>query len=241
MQDRTWKVGQLSKLTGITIRALHHYDDIELLSPISHTDSGHRLYSEWDIIKLQQIISLKQLGFSLDEIKEMFNSAEYNPQEVIKMQLQRLDEEIKIKEELHSQLQELKVVFDTWKKPTPEQFINAIQLIRDQSKYFTEEQRIKLKKQYDNFNKTKIKESSNNWSELTSSLQYEMEKGTLPHSPIVIKLARKWQEGIELFSGGDKELVLSAERYYKDNPHAAKGSGMSGELYEYITKALAEQ
>ncbi len=241
MQDRTWKVGQLSKLTGITIRALHHYDDIELLSPMSHTDSGHRLYSEWDIIKLQQIISLKQLGFSLDEIKEMFNSAAYKPQEVIKMQLERLDEEIKSKEELRSQLQEIKVVFDTWKKPTPEQFINAIQLIMNQSKYFTLEQRIKLKKQYDKLNTAKIQESSNNWKALTSSLQCEMEKGTPPDSPIVINLAKEWQEGIDLFSGGDKEIVSSAERYYKDNPHAARGSGMSGELYAYITKALTKE
>jgi DNA-binding transcriptional MerR regulator len=240
METRTWKVGQLSKLTGITIRALHHYDEIDLLSPMSHTDSGHRLYSELDIIKLQQIISLKQLGFSLVEIKEMFSSAIYNPLEVIKMQLERLDEEIKIKEELRSQLQELKVVFDTWRKPSPEQFINAIQLIINQSKYFTQEQRIKLKKQYDNLNATNIQESSNNWNQLISSLQCEMEKGTSPDSLIVMKLAKEWKVGIDLFSGGDKGLITSAERYYKDNPHAAKGTGMSGELYEYITKALVK-
>lgn len=237
--DRTWKVGQLSKLTGITIRALHHYDEIGLLCPFTHTDTGHRLYSESDIIKLQQIISLKQLGFSLEEIKEMFNSDGYNPQEVIKIQLERLDEEIKLKEELRNQLQELKEVFDTWQKPTPEQFINATLLIVNQSKYFTQEQHIRVKKQYDKLSTNNLKESSNKWNELIASLQAEMEKGSQTNSPIVINLAKKWQEGIDLFAGGDKEFVRSAERYYRDNPYAAIGSGMSGELYEYITKALS--
>ena len=66
----SWKVGELASLTGLTVRTLHHYDEINLLKPCEYTDSGHRLYGEEDIIRLQQILSLRQLGFSLEEIKD---------------------------------------------------------------------------------------------------------------------------------------------------------------------------
>jgi len=105
VQSRTWKVGELSKLTGLTIRTLHHYDEIGLLSPTSRTSTGHRLYSEEDIIKLQQIMSLKELSLSLDKIKEFFENPEYNPKEIIEMQIERLNQEIKLKEELKDQLE----------------------------------------------------------------------------------------------------------------------------------------
>jgi MerR family transcriptional regulator, thiopeptide resistance regulator len=67
------KIGELAKQTGISIRMLHYYDEIELLSPSQRTESGHRLYAEPDIIRLQQIMSLRQLGFSLEEIRECLN------------------------------------------------------------------------------------------------------------------------------------------------------------------------
>ena len=55
---------------------------------------------------------------------------------------------------------------------------------------------------------------------------------------MVMELAKRWQEGINFFTGGDKGIVLSAEQYYVANPAAPTRSGMSGELYEYIKKAL---
>jgi MerR family transcriptional regulator, thiopeptide resistance regulator len=239
MLNKTWKVGELSKLTGITVRTLHHYDEIGLLFPLSHTDSGHRLYSEFDIIKLQQIMSLKQLGFSLDKIKELFENPGYNPKEILGMQLEKLNAEINLKQELQIQLQELWEVFDSWQKPTIEQFIKAIELIRNQSKYFTQEQRSIFKNHYRNLNTTEGKEVNNNWNELMFLLQSELDKGTPANNPVVIELVKRWQEGIDFFTQGDKGIVQSAERYYVDNPNAARGSGMSGELYEYIKRALS--
>lgn len=240
MENRTWKVGDLSKLTGLTIRTLHHYDEIGLLHPSFHTAAGHRLYVEADIVKLQQIMSLKELDFSLEEIKEFFENSEYNPKEVIEMQLERLKEEIRRKEELKQQLQELWEVFHSWQKPTLDQFINSIELIKNQSKYFTQEQRNKMKKHYDKLRNAEAKELADIWSKLNSLLQAEMERGTPTDNPRVIELAKKWREGINLFTGGDIEIIKSAERYYADNPQAAKVSGMSGELYRYITDILRQ-
>jgi DNA-binding transcriptional MerR regulator len=66
-----WYVKDLSKLTGISVQTLHHYDRIDLLKPISRLESGYRLYSEKDLLKLQQIIALKFFGFELSQIKTL--------------------------------------------------------------------------------------------------------------------------------------------------------------------------
>src|SRR5436853_6916 len=57
-----WKVGQLAKRTGISVRTLHHYDQIGLLTPSHRTESGHRLYDRDDVVRLQQIVMLRQRG-----------------------------------------------------------------------------------------------------------------------------------------------------------------------------------
>lgn len=87
IHDRTWKVGELAQDTGLTVRTLHHYDRIGLLSPSRRSPAGHRLYAGADIVRLQQIMSLKYLGFSLDEIGALIDNPDFNPIEVITLQL----------------------------------------------------------------------------------------------------------------------------------------------------------
>jgi DNA-binding transcriptional MerR regulator len=66
-----WFVKDLSKLTGITVQTLHHYDRIQLLKPSLRLENGYRVYSEKDLLKLQQIIALKFFGFELAQIKTL--------------------------------------------------------------------------------------------------------------------------------------------------------------------------
>jgi DNA-binding transcriptional MerR regulator len=61
LQSTAMKVGELAKQTGISVRTLHYYDEIGLLSPSGRTESDYRLYAEADIVRLQQIMSLRQL------------------------------------------------------------------------------------------------------------------------------------------------------------------------------------
>ena len=74
-------VGQMAKKMDVTVRTLQHYDREGLLSPSAISDGGRRLYTDKDIIKLHQILSLKHLGFSLDDIKNRLVSLD-TPQEV---------------------------------------------------------------------------------------------------------------------------------------------------------------
>lgn len=69
-------VGEVAKKIGVTVRTLQYYDKIGLLSPSAESEGGRRLYTDKDLVMLHQIISLKSLGFSLDDIKHCLISLE---------------------------------------------------------------------------------------------------------------------------------------------------------------------
>ena len=68
---KQWYAKELGKLTKVSVRTLHHYDKIGLLKPSMRLSNGYRLYSEQDLLRLQQIIALKFFGFELTQIKQL--------------------------------------------------------------------------------------------------------------------------------------------------------------------------
>lgn len=87
-----WKVKEVAELVGVSVRALHHYDEIGLLTPTETTESGYRLYSEENLETLQQILFFKELGFPLKEIKTMLNNPSYDRKEALVLQRKMLVE-----------------------------------------------------------------------------------------------------------------------------------------------------
>ncbi|HEX7022358.1 MAG TPA: MerR family transcriptional regulator, partial [Trueperaceae bacterium] len=69
MGRRFYRTGQFAKKAAVSVRTLRYYDKQGLLSPTDHTDTGYRLYSDDDLSELQQILALKFLGFTLEEIR----------------------------------------------------------------------------------------------------------------------------------------------------------------------------
>jgi DNA-binding transcriptional MerR regulator len=67
--DNGWQVGRLAAATGVTVRALHHYEDVGLLVPSGRTEAGHRLYADADVRRLYRIMALREFGMSLAEIR----------------------------------------------------------------------------------------------------------------------------------------------------------------------------
>src|SRR6186997_276801 len=100
MRFEALKVGELARRTGLTIRTLHHYDEIGLLKPSLHTESGHRLYTTADVARLQQVRSLRQLGFSLEEVRDCLDRPDFSPLEVICLHVSRLREQIELQRKL---------------------------------------------------------------------------------------------------------------------------------------------
>lgn len=84
-------VKEVSKLTGISVRALHHYDAIGLLCPAKVTDAGYRLYDEAALRRLQNILLFRELQFPLKEIKAILDSPEFKPEEALEQQITLLE------------------------------------------------------------------------------------------------------------------------------------------------------
>lgn len=78
------KVKELADLVGISVRTLHYYDEIGLLSPEETTDSGYRLYSNDNLEMLQQILFFRELGMPLKEIKQMVSSSSFDKQKTLR-------------------------------------------------------------------------------------------------------------------------------------------------------------
>lgn len=88
-------IQQLTRETGVTVRTLRYYDQIDLLKPSGKTEGGHRLYSEADVIRLQQILFLKEMGFSLKETANMLGKDELDLKDSLEKQLRFVQEEQK--------------------------------------------------------------------------------------------------------------------------------------------------
>lgn len=86
-------VSEVSKLSGVSVRTLHHYDALGLLSPSHRSDAGYRLYEEPDLLRLQQILFFRELGLSLERIHDVLTDPEFDLKATLRVQRQLLAEE----------------------------------------------------------------------------------------------------------------------------------------------------
>lgn len=89
-QVERMKVQQVAKLTGVSVRTLHYYDEIGLLAPGEVTEAGYRLYGEAELEKLQQILFYRELDFPLLQIKDLLSRPDYNREEALRGQRELL-------------------------------------------------------------------------------------------------------------------------------------------------------
>ena len=88
------KVGDLAKRCGLTVRMLHHYDSIGLLTPSARSDSGYRLYDKADIARLHQIQALRRFGMSLADVGAFLASPGVPLTTIMERQIAMLDQQI---------------------------------------------------------------------------------------------------------------------------------------------------
>jgi DNA-binding transcriptional MerR regulator len=91
-RSRTYKVSDVARLASISIRTLHHYDSIGLLVPGARTAAGYRLYTDSDLLRLQQILISRELGLSLEEIRRSLDDPRFDRRAVLLGQRDRLKE-----------------------------------------------------------------------------------------------------------------------------------------------------
>lgn len=125
-----WKVGDLAELTGLTLRTLRFYDQIGLFSPSAHSDSGHRLYNQADLSRLQQILSLKELGLSLEEIKSVVTGGHFSPLQIVSLQIARLKETIQMQQKLLAGLESVSELMLLKQPVTVEDFTKLLEMMK---------------------------------------------------------------------------------------------------------------
>ncbi|WP_030019237.1 MerR family transcriptional regulator [Streptomyces monomycini] len=81
-----YSVGQVAGFAGVTVRTLHHYDEIGLLVPGERSHAGHRRYGDADLDRLQQILFYRELGFPLDEVAALLDDPDADPREHLRRQ-----------------------------------------------------------------------------------------------------------------------------------------------------------
>src|SRR3954469_3161146 len=89
----SWKVGEVARRAGLTVRTLHHWDAVGLVVPSERTEAGYRLYADADVKRLYRVVALRGLGLSLDEIGRLIDSGGDGLADTIRIQLERLDAE----------------------------------------------------------------------------------------------------------------------------------------------------
>lgn len=142
------KIGELAEQTGLSIRTLHYYDEIGLLSPSHRSDAGHRLYASEDIVRLQQILSLRQLSFSLKEIRECLASPEFSLPRVIDLHRAQLQEQMVLSRTLLDRLNAISTELQTTQSVAVENLIQTMETITMSEQYFTPEQQAVLEARF---------------------------------------------------------------------------------------------
>ncbi len=124
--ERRWKVGDLAEATGLTVRTLHHYDDVGLLVPSERTSAGHRLYAEQDVRRLYRILALRRLGMRLDEISSLLEDDGVGLLDTVRRHLEQVERELERQRVLRERLCRLLEALERSVEPPAVEFIGAI-------------------------------------------------------------------------------------------------------------------
>jgi DNA-binding transcriptional MerR regulator len=144
-----WKVGDLAKLTGLTVRTLRFYDQIGLFSPSGHSDSGHRLYNQDDIKQLHQILSLKYLGLSLEEIQSVLKGHTNTPSDIMDIQIERVRKNIKTGQKLLAELERVAERMNHQEPPSVDEFISLLETMKMSHEKYINEHRLNWEHHFD--------------------------------------------------------------------------------------------
>ena len=234
MDHELLKVGELAARTGVSVRTLHHYDSIGLLSASRRSKSGHRLYGRREILRLQQIVSLRQIGLSLDEIGEALKHSKGAAGRIIGTHIARLKERIAMEQDLCRRLESMASRLET---AGVDEIIKCIEVMTMFEKYYTKEQLDSLKKRAEELGQDKIRDVEAEWPKLIASVRSEMEKGTDPKDPRVQALAKRWNELVLEFTGGDPGITQSLKNFYQGEPQFAAQQSLDANIFEYLRKA----
>lgn len=235
------KVGVLAGRTGVSVRTLHYYDEIRLLSPSGRTRSGHRLYTAGELRRLQQIVSLRQLGLSIEEIRDCLGRPDYSLEKVLELHLARLTDQVERGRTLRDRLERILMQLRSAGEVTVDEFLETIEATT-MNKYYTPQQMDQLAERRVEVGEARIREVEQEWRDLFEAFHVAMEAGKDPASEPVQALARRSQSLIEEFTAGDPGITRSlGSMYQAEGTQVLDRHGMhvAPGVWAYMGKAVS--
>jgi DNA-binding transcriptional MerR regulator len=243
-----WQTKQFAELSKVTVRTLHHYDRINLLKPKHYDRNGFRLYGETEFARLQQITTLKFIGFSLNQIKEILKDKEFDLAETLALQRKILQAQ---RERLNLVLEAIgraERVFNENGATDWESFNQIIEVINMEQnmdwtkKYYSESAQAKIEERKSLWSPKLQERVTRDWNELTRDIETAIADGVNPSDKRAQALAARWKGLIEEFTGGDKEIQEGLNRMYADQSSwqdkVSWKSPYSDEVQNFILEAM---
>jgi DNA-binding transcriptional MerR regulator len=227
-------VGELASASGLTVRTLHHWDEIGLLRPAERSGAGHRRYSAEEVERLYRIVALRRLGLSLDQVCAVLDVEGPDLHGAVAAHLARVKGELVRLRRLEGILEALVDV------PSTELMIDAIEVMTMSEQYYTPEQLAQLEQRRQALGEEGMAKAQQDWADLIAEMDAEREAGTDPSEARVQALADRWQDLIGQVTGGVPGITASLKRMYDEQgaPKASRGA-MSPELSEYVQRVMA--
>ena len=236
------KINDVAKLTGITVRTLHYYDEIGLLKPSKITDAGYRIYDEDNLETLQQILFFREMNFPLSEIKEIISNPNFdriaalkNHRDLLIKKKQRLDKLINlvnntIKGEKNMSFKEFDM---TEIEATKNKYAKEVKERYGKTDAYKEYE-VKTK----NYDKTKWNGINSEDNEIFKAFADNKDKAV--DSEEVQGLVKQWQDHISNnYYNCTKEILASLGIMYVNDERFKENIDKSGEgTAEFMSKAI---
>jgi DNA-binding transcriptional MerR regulator len=237
--ERTWRIGDVAVATGLTIRALHHYDQIGLVVPSGRTATGHRLYIDADLRRLYMVTALRQLGLSLEQVGKVL-AADVPVRDVIDEQLEQVDRQIRTAKRLREQLLAAREADSAETGPG---LMDVIKLAQDMRGYLSQEQIEAVRRRMAELGVVAEHAVGIEMPSLYQDALAEMRAGTPSSDPAVRRIVDRLDQLSRMLRGSDESSGTAVRQMWLDRGRQhpeIDGGAEWGALVAYLDEARAE-
>jgi DNA-binding transcriptional MerR regulator len=221
----------VAQRAGLTVRTLHHYDAIGLLTPSGRSESGYRLYGQADVQRLHAIQTMRQMGLALNDIIHLLQGESVAPERIIGQQIRALDQQIAQATELRGRLTMLRDGLMAGAEPDMGNWLEALALMTTYGKYFSSAE---LKQIFSSWNLIEA-----DWLVVKDLVQSALDRQLPPDTPEVQALAYRWMGLMLHWMGGDLDLLERWGHMFRNEPSTqGRNHAPPGEMIEYIETAI---
>ena len=244
---RWYQAKEFAALTGVTVRTLHHYDAVGLLRPSGRTRAGYRLYGDRDFALLQQIVTLKFIGFSLQQIKELVNQEAFNLAEMLRLQRDILTVKRQHLDKAVEAIEKVEGLLAKRGEPDWQAFTKIIEVINMSNtmdwakKYYSEEAQKAIEERAKLWTPELQAQTTAAWNALFKDIEQAIADGADPAGDRAHSLDKRWCELVGGFTGGNPEIAKGLNKFYADqaNWQTDFKRPWSDEIDAYMAKVRA--